>query len=119
MQLVSIDIGFNQFSGEIPASIGGLKGPGNLLFDKNMLSSGIPESCSCTSLHENNLANNSLSQLSGEIPESFSSLKLSLLDLSRNQLTGQVPDALSISAYNNSFAENPRLYRKRENCRGL
>ncbi|XXG52818.1 hypothetical protein AAC387_Pa03g1030 [Persea americana] len=62
MQLVSIDIGFNQFSGEIPASIGGLKGPGNLLFDKNMLSSGIPESlCSCASLHENNLTNNSLS----------------------------------------------------------
>ncbi|KAJ8643896.1 hypothetical protein MRB53_005644 [Persea americana] len=49
----------------------------------------------------------SANKLCSEIVESFSSLKLSLLNLSRNKLAGRVPDAFLTLAYNGSFAENP------------
>ncbi|GFY96042.1 leucine-rich receptor-like protein kinase family protein [Actinidia rufa] len=51
----------------------------------------------------------SKNELSGEIPASFSLLRLSLFDLSYNQLTGPIPESLSNEAYNGSFAGNRGL----------
>uniref|UniRef100_A0A7N0UEI6 non-specific serine/threonine protein kinase n=1 Tax=Kalanchoe fedtschenkoi TaxID=63787 RepID=A0A7N0UEI6_KALFE len=129
--LVTFDVGFNKFSGSIPNTIGELKNLSSLFLDRNGFSGPIPDSIgACSSLSELNAAGNSLSgeipsslgylpdlnslnlssnKFSGQIPASFASLKLSLLDLSDNWLTGRVPGALSIDAYNSSFAGNPGL----------
>ncbi|GMY17499.1 receptor-like protein kinase HAIKU2 [Fagus crenata] len=129
--LVSIQLNDNQLSGNIPTSIGDLKQLSSLHLQNNKLSGSIPDTLgSCDSLTDINVANNSFlgdipsslgslptlnslnlsyNQFSGEIPKSFGSLRLSLLDLSHNRLSGPVPQALSIAAYNGSFAGNSGL----------
>uniref|UniRef100_A0A2N9HMQ4 non-specific serine/threonine protein kinase n=1 Tax=Fagus sylvatica TaxID=28930 RepID=A0A2N9HMQ4_FAGSY len=129
--LVSIQLNDNQLSGNIPTNIGDLKQLSALHLQNNKLSGSIPDTLgSCDSLTDINIANNSFlgdipsslgslptlnslnlsyNQFSGEIPQSFGSLRLSLLDLSHNRLTGPVPQALSIAAYNGSFAGNSGL----------
>ncbi|KAK7412206.1 hypothetical protein VNO78_03656 [Psophocarpus tetragonolobus] len=129
--LVSIQLSSNQISGRIPESIGKLKKLTSLALNGNNLSGIVPDSIgSCTSLNEINLAGNSLSgviptsigslptlnslnfssnKLSGEIPFSLSSLRLSLLDLSNNQLFGSIPEPLAISAFKDGFMGNPEL----------
>lgn len=129
--LVEIKLVSNQFSGEIPSRIGDLKKLSKLHLQDNIFTGAIPESLgSCVSLNEVNLAGNSLSghipatlgslptlnslnlsgnKISGVIPASLSSLKWSLIDLSNNMLTGRVPQALLLVAYNGSFAGNPGL----------
>ncbi|KAL7206269.1 hypothetical protein ACSBR2_019054 [Camellia fascicularis] len=66
------------------------------------------------SLNSLNLSHN---KLSGEIPVSLSSLKLSILDLSNIRLTGRILDSLSIEAFVGGFARNPGLCG--ENMRNL
>ncbi|KAF5739818.1 receptor-like protein kinase HAIKU2-like [Tripterygium wilfordii] len=129
--LFDIELNDNQFSGNIPATIGESKQLSSLHLQNNKFSGSIPESLgSCEPLSDLNMAHNSLSgqipsslgslptlnyldlsnnELSGQIPDSLSSLRLSLLDLSSNRLTGRIPLALSIEAYNGSFAGNPGL----------
>ncbi|KAG6676119.1 hypothetical protein I3843_15G130500 [Carya illinoinensis] len=129
--LVSILLNDNQLSGNIPSGMGDLKLLNVLHLQNNKFSGSVPETLgSCNTLSDINMANNSLSgqippslgnlptlnsldisdnQLSGEIPASFSSLRLSFLDLSHNRLAGPIPQALSIAAYNGSFAGNPGL----------
>ncbi|XP_010489950.1 PREDICTED: receptor-like protein kinase HAIKU2 [Camelina sativa] len=119
--LVSVNIRMNKFSGVIPDSVGKLKELSSLHLEQNNLSSAIPESLAlCTSLVDLNLAGNSISEeipeslgslqllnslnlsgnkLSGMIPVGLSSLKLSLLDLSNNQLTGTVHESLEIGSF--------------------
>ncbi|XP_004485648.1 receptor-like protein kinase 7 [Cicer arietinum] len=129
--LVSIQLSSNQISGQIPETIGKLKKLTNLSLNKNNLSGVLPDSIgSCVSLTEINLADNSISgviptsigslptlnslnfssnNFSGEIPSSLSSLRLSLLDLSNNQLFGSIPESLAISAFKDGFIGNPGL----------
>ncbi|KAK2981730.1 hypothetical protein RJ640_005982 [Escallonia rubra] len=129
--LVSIDLSSNLFSGKLPAEIGSLNQLGNLHLENNLFSGEVPASLgSCNAMSDINMANNSLSgkipaslgslqtlnsldlsrnQLSGPIPVSLTSLRFSILDLSHNRLTGPIPPALSIEAYNGSFAGNDGL----------
>ncbi|KAB2634992.1 receptor-like protein kinase HAIKU2 [Pyrus ussuriensis x Pyrus communis] len=129
--LITIQMSVNQFSGKIPETIGSLKKLSSLDLDQNMLSGTMPESLgSCFGISEINLAHNYISgeipsslgslhnlnslnlsgnRLSNEIPATLSSLKLSLLDLTNNQLIGRIPEALSIQAFNESFDGNPGL----------
>ncbi|KAH7567595.1 hypothetical protein ACOSP7_010421 [Xanthoceras sorbifolium] len=126
-----IELNNNLFSGKIPASIGELKHLSSLKLQNNMFSGSIPESLGlCRSLSDLNMARNLLSgpipstlgslptlnslnfsdnKLSDVIPKSLASLKLVILDLTNNRLTGQIPESLSIEAYNGSFAGNPGL----------
>ncbi|PHT59927.1 hypothetical protein CQW23_02290 [Capsicum baccatum] len=74
---------------------------------KNSLSGTIPVSLgSLPTLISLNLSEN---QLSGQILKSLSNLKLNLLDFLNNQLTGEIPDSLSLDAYKGSFAGNNGL----------
>lgn len=129
--LVTIDLSENQISGNIPEGIGQLKQLGSFHLRNNKLSGSVPDSLgSCNSLNDIDLSMNSFSQqipsslgslpalnslnlssneLSGEIPASLASLRLSLFDLSYNRLTGPIPQALTIQAYNGSLAGNPGL----------
>ncbi|KAK3031270.1 hypothetical protein RJ639_035570 [Escallonia herrerae] len=129
--LVSIDLSNNLFSGKLPAEIGSLNQLGNLHLKNNLFSGEVPASLgSCNALSDINMANNSLSgkipaslgslqslnsldlsrnQLSGPIPVSLTSLRFSILDLSHNRLSGPIPPALSVEAYNGSFAGNDGL----------
>ncbi|KAK3021457.1 hypothetical protein RJ639_047629 [Escallonia herrerae] len=129
--LVSIDLSNNLFSGNLPAEIGSLNQLGNLHLENNLFSGEVPASLgSCNAMSDINMANNSLSgkipailgslqtlnsldlsrnQLSGPIPVTLTSLRFSILDLSHNRLSGPIPPALSIEAYNGSFAGNDGL----------
>lgn len=129
--LVSIELSSNQFSGQIPSSISRLKKLNSIELDENKFSGSIPDSLgSCVSLSSINFAQNSLSgeipdslgslpslnalnistnKISGEIPVYFSYLKLSLLDLSNNQLVGPIPEALNIPAFREGLTGNPGL----------
>ncbi|VFR03167.1 unnamed protein product [Cuscuta campestris] len=129
--LVAILLTNNQFSGEIPGAIGDLKQLDTLQLSNNEFSGSIPDSIgSCLSLSDINIAHNSLTgnipatlgslptltslnlsgnRISGRIPGTLSSLKLNLLDLSNNQLTGPILESLSVEANNRSFAGNDGL----------
>ncbi|XP_019417215.1 PREDICTED: receptor-like protein kinase HAIKU2 [Lupinus angustifolius] len=130
--LVTIDLSDNQISGNIPDGIGNLKQLGSLHLQNNKLFGSIPGSLGSrnSSLSDIDLSRNSFSQqipssvgllpalnslnlsqneLSGEIPASLAFLRLSLFDLSYNQLTGPIPQALTIEAYNGSLAGNTGL----------
>ncbi|XP_014501465.1 receptor-like protein kinase HAIKU2 [Vigna radiata var. radiata] len=129
--LVTVDLSENQISGKIPEGIGELKELGSLHLQSNRLSGSIPESLgSCKSLNDIDLSRNLLSgeipnslgsfpalnslnlsdnDLSGEIPGGLAFLRLSLFDLSYNRLTGPIPQALTLEAYNGSLSGNPGL----------
>ncbi|KAG2400071.1 Receptor-like protein [Vigna angularis] len=129
--LVTLDLSENQISGKIPEGIGELKELGSLHLQNNRLSGSIPESLgSCKSLNDIDLSRNLLSgeiptslgsfpalnslnlsdnDLSGEIPGGLAFLRLSLFDLSYNRLTGKIPQALTLEAYNGSLSGNPGL----------
>ncbi|GAB4839242.1 Receptor-like protein kinase 7 [Ancistrocladus abbreviatus] len=129
--LVTVDLSSNQFTGEIPENIGRLNHLSSFHLQYNQLSGDIPVSLgSCLDLSDLNLADNSLSgeiplslgslpalnalnltnnQLWGQIPTTLSSLRLSLLDLSHNRLSGPIPESMYVEAYNGSFAGNNGL----------
>ncbi|RVW12230.1 Receptor protein-tyrosine kinase CEPR2 [Vitis vinifera] len=80
----------NEFSGKIPSELGALKQLSSLHLEENSLTGSIPaELGKCARLVDLNLAWNSLS---GNIPDSFSLLTyLNSLNLSGNKLTGSLP----------------------------
>ncbi|CAL9024160.1 unnamed protein product [Prunus brigantina] len=87
-----LDLSKNQFSGNIPSSLGRLKGLKLLNISSNELSGSIPlafgdlESLETLDLSHNNL--------SGQIPQTFAKLQeLNTLDLSNNKLVGHIPES--------------------------
>ncbi|CAL4889917.1 unnamed protein product [Urochloa decumbens] len=92
--LVALDLGENNFTGQIPESIGELKRLEELLLDYNKMSGELPPSlCNCTSLRNINLKNN---RFSGKLSNiNFATLQnLEHVDLAANNFTGMIPESL-------------------------
>lgn len=91
-QLRELLVSYNQLSGSIPAELGQLRRLENLNLEHNQLSGAIPdELAQLSGLYQLYLNDN---QLTGVIPVDFGGAQQTNLiwaDLSRNQLTGQVP----------------------------
>ncbi|XP_051123842.1 receptor protein-tyrosine kinase CEPR2-like [Andrographis paniculata] len=89
-QMQKIYLDNNSFSGRIPSEIGALKQITSLHLEGNAFVGSIPsELADCKNLVDLNLASNSLS---GGIPARFSEMtSLNSLNLSRNHLTGSIP----------------------------
>nr|POE86203.1 receptor-like protein 12 [Quercus suber] len=85
-------LGETKFWGEIPRELGRLPQLHSLIPDSNKLSEQIPSALGNLSLFKHNLSKN---LLTGEIPQSLGSLvQLEELDLSENKLTGNIPKEL-------------------------
>ncbi|GAB2291162.1 hypothetical protein Dimus_025421 [Dionaea muscipula] len=106
-QLSSLQLQMNALTGSIPAELGQCTGLADLNLAMNSLSGDIPSTLSsASSLNSLNLSNN---RLEGQIPQSLANLKLSLIDLAYNQLSGTVPlDLLQIGTAD-AFAGNKGL----------
>ncbi|CAM0946831.1 unnamed protein product [Alopecurus aequalis] len=92
--LVTLDLGGNEFSGKIPDSIGQLKKLEELHLNNNNMSGELPSALSnCTNLITIDLKSNNFS---GELRKvNFSNLpSLKTLDLYLNQFNGTVPESL-------------------------
>ncbi|KAK1361928.1 Lrr receptor-like serinethreonine-protein kinase erecta [Heracleum sosnowskyi] len=85
-----LDLSKNKLSGEIPTSLGNLKGLKLLNISNNRLSGCIPQSFGdLESIETLDLSNNNIS---GTIPQSFRKLnQLSVFDVSNNKLSGKIP----------------------------
>ncbi|KAL8557436.1 hypothetical protein ACS0TY_004743 [Phlomoides rotata] len=104
-----VNLGDNNFAGSIPNSIGTLTSLMSLNLYDNMLSGQIPVSISnCTGLVKIDLSSNHLSGSrrdpegvgiscgNGSIPDNIGDMKqLESLDLSRNTLSGEMPNSFS------------------------
>ncbi|KAL6969005.1 uracil phosphoribosyltransferase [Sarracenia purpurea var. burkii] len=90
--LESMDLGYNEFGGFLPSSLGSLKSLKKLWLWVNSFTGSIPESIgNLTSLEELYLAKN---QMNGTIPKSLGHLSaLSALDLSENPWQSVVTEA--------------------------
>ncbi|KAK1364963.1 hypothetical protein POM88_040524 [Heracleum sosnowskyi] len=102
---ITFNLSNNYFHGPLPFDVGNLEHLGSLDLSNNRLSGKIPASLgSCSSL-ENLFLQNNLFQ--GLIPSSLSSLKGILnIDFSQNNLSGQIPrffEQLSVKYLNLSF----------------
>lgn len=105
--LQSLNLSGNQLSGGIPRSVAKLGGLAQLDLSRNLLSGEVPaELGAMPVLNALDLSSN---KLSGDIPPALARLKLSSLNLSSNQLGGQVPAGLAIAPYDRSFLDNPSL----------
>ncbi|CAL5391027.1 unnamed protein product [Camellia sinensis] len=104
-----IDLSSNKFEGEIPESIGNLKGLKMLKISNNDLNGGIP-SClgNLTNLESLDLSQN---KLLGEIPQQLALLTfLEFLNVSNNHLTGPIPHGKQFNTFeNNSYEGNSGL----------
>ncbi|CAD6251846.1 unnamed protein product [Miscanthus lutarioriparius] len=92
--LVTLDLGENNFTGKIPDSIGLLKTLEQLHLDYNMMSGELPSTlCNCTNLVTIILENN---YFSGELTKvNFSTLiNLEMLDLLYNNFSGTIPGSI-------------------------
>ncbi|EEE60355.1 hypothetical protein OsJ_13474 [Oryza sativa Japonica Group] len=96
--LYILDLSINKLSGQIPSTIGNISHLGHFFLDDNNLSGNIPISIwQCTELLELNF---SINDLSGLIPSDLSSSPfysrgstLLVVDFSHNNLTGQIPES--------------------------
>ncbi|OEL28739.1 hypothetical protein BAE44_0010242 [Dichanthelium oligosanthes] len=106
VEMVSIDLSFNELSGGIPEEIASLDALLNLDLSWNHLSGEVPNKIGIMkSLESLDLSNNMLSR---EIPSSLSNLSdLSYLDLSDNNLTGTIPSGQQLDTL---YAEYPSMY---------
>ncbi|XP_010486728.1 PREDICTED: receptor-like protein 12 [Camelina sativa] len=88
--LTTLDLSYNNLTGQIPDSIGNLSHLINLRLAGNHFSGRIPSSIgNLTQLTSLDLSQN---QLSGQLPSSVGNLtQLTSLQLSNNQLSGQIP----------------------------
>lgn len=90
-KLYNLDLGMNGLSGPIPGELLGLKVLKDVDLSGNKLSGEIPPSVSSlSSLSQFNVSHN---KLTGNIPKMSKSLKS--LDVSYNQLCGQIPSGLN------------------------
>ena len=100
----AIDLSNNKFYGEIPDSLGNLKGLIVLNLSSNSFMSHIPSSFgNLTELESLDLSQN---LLLGEIPQQLTSLTfLEYLNLSQNHLIGPIPQGGQFSTFPNSSFE--------------
>ncbi|KAK2990374.1 hypothetical protein RJ640_014135 [Escallonia rubra] len=100
----AVDLSSNKFRGEIPESIGHLKGLQLLSLSNNNLTGGIPPSLgSLTKLESLDLSQN---KLSGEIPQQLTLLTfLAFIDLSHNHLVGPIPRENQFSTFGKASYE--------------
>lgn len=104
--LALLDFSGNRFEGEVPESIGTLKGLLALDLSNNLLSGHIPSAMvNLTQLESLDL---SLNKLSGEIPQQLAQLTfLSFFNVSYNNFTGPVPRGNQFDTFlNTSFEGN-------------
>lgn len=82
-----LELSFNSFSGSIPPELASLPSLRSLRLDRNRLSGSIPSTFGGfgPSIYTLDLSHN---QLTGGIPSSFSDVNFSVIDLSRNRLSG-------------------------------
>ncbi|KAI8570861.1 hypothetical protein RHMOL_Rhmol01G0070500 [Rhododendron molle] len=102
----TIDLSSNNFSGEIPSTIGKLNSLTLLNFSHNSLTGHIPESLGdLTSLESLDISSN---DLTGRIPSQLTSLTfLAVLNLSWNCLHGPIPNGRQFNTFENgSYAGN-------------
>ncbi|KAL8160008.1 hypothetical protein V2J09_001545 [Rumex salicifolius] len=106
-QLSSFQLQNNRFSGSIPLEIDQCSRLAELNVAYNSFSGQIPTTLSqMTSLNSLNLSNNNLS---GPVPLILGGLKLSLIDLSYNQLSGIISSDLLEMGSESSFLGNKGL----------
>ncbi|XP_063941443.1 receptor-like protein 46 [Daucus carota subsp. sativus] len=105
-----LDLSSNKLSGDIPVSLGNLKGLKLLNISNNKLSGYIPQSFGdLESIETLDLSRNNIV---GTIPQSFTKLKqISVLDVSNNKLSGQIPRGGQMDTMNDlsHFANNSGL----------
>ena len=107
--LIVIDLSSNKFHGEIPESIGDLKGLQGLNLSNNAVTGPIPTSlANLTQLEALDLSQN---KLSGEIPQQLVELTfLAFFNVSHNNLRGLIPQGKQFGTFSNiSFDGNPGL----------
>lgn len=106
-QISSLHLEKNSFSGSIPAEFGQCPRMADLNLASNLLSGEIPESITTmTSLNSLNLSSN---KLTGLIPRDLDNLKLSLIDLSNNRLSGKVSSDILAMHGDKAFLGNKGL----------
>ncbi|KAM4108349.1 hypothetical protein ACB094_03G038500 [Castanea mollissima] len=100
----AIDLSNNRFDGEIPNSVGNLKGLIVLNLSSNSFMDRVPSSLgNLTALESLDLSQN---ELSGKIPQQLISLTfLEYLNLSQNQLVGPIPQGGQFWTFENSSFE--------------
>ncbi|XP_010429373.1 PREDICTED: receptor like protein 30-like [Camelina sativa] len=106
----AIDFSRNRFYGNIPESIGLLKGLRFLNLSSNAFTSNIPHSlANLTNLEALDVSHN---QLSGQIPQDLGELSfLSTMNFAHNNLEGPIPRGTQFQRQNcSSFMDNPKLY---------
>ncbi|KAL8482021.1 hypothetical protein ACS0TY_028251 [Phlomoides rotata] len=102
-----LDLSFNQFSGNIPRSIGDCLSMESLWLSNNEFRGSIPDTLgNVKGLTTLDLSHN---ELSGEIPDTLEDLRvLENFDVSYNRLEGDIPDGISNSTAQ-SFVHNSGL----------
>ncbi|XP_031096775.1 receptor protein-tyrosine kinase CEPR2-like [Ipomoea triloba] len=106
-QISSLHFEKNSFTGSIPAEFGQCSRLADLNLASNHLSGSIPESITTmASLNSLNLSSN---KLTGLIPRGLDNLKLSLIDLSNNQLSGEVSNDFLTMHGDKAFLGNKEL----------
>ncbi|EFJ26843.1 hypothetical protein SELMODRAFT_96692 [Selaginella moellendorffii] len=103
-------LGSNQLEGEIPSNIGDLSSLAILDLSNNHLSGSIPPSIvKMVSLNSLDLSRNNFS---GDIPPVLTRMRLKdflLFNVSYNDFSGVLPQALDVPMFNSSFIGNPKL----------
>ncbi|KAI7729022.1 hypothetical protein M8C21_024567 [Ambrosia artemisiifolia] len=111
---ISLNLGNNQLSGQLPIEVGNLKNLNEIILSNNRLSGDIPSSLgSCSSLQNLDISYN---LFSGSFPSSLGTLRaLEYLDASQNNFTGEIPTYLEVIplknlniSFNNLAGEVPR-----------
>ncbi|XP_047338904.1 receptor-like protein kinase HSL1 [Impatiens glandulifera] len=106
-KLVRLDLSNNNLSGKILVGIQELKQLNELKLSNNSLSDQIPKEIgSLPALDYLDLSSN---LFWGEIPPELQNLQLNILNLSYNDLSGDIPPLYSGGAYKDSFLGNPKL----------